>query len=119
MSASNKSPDELARQLWAIGDIARLNLLQLLPETPDDCTQGNNVSTLAEKLGMSQPTVSHHLRILRQAGIVKNQKMCRDVYYWIDPVEAEAVLGDLRKVLLTSTVARVPGTIMLDGPGEG
>lgn len=93
-----KNKDELARQLWAIGDITRLELLNLLPET-EDCRYENNVSRLAEKLGLAQPTVSHHLRILRQAGIVKNRKMCRDVFYWIDPTAAEAVLGALRDVM--------------------
>ena len=89
--------DELAKQLWAIGDIARLNILRLLPRSTN-CEHGNNVSQLAEKLGMSQPTVSHHLRILRQAGLVQNKKMCRDVFYWVDPVQAETVLAHLTSI---------------------
>ena len=86
-----------ARQFWAIGDQVRLDLLKLLPASAD-CKHENNVSQLAEKLGITQPTVSHHLRILRQAGLVKNRRMCRDVYYWIDCNEwknLSAVLNDL------------------------
>ncbi len=89
--------EELAKQLWAIGDIARLNILRLLPRSTN-CDHGNNVSQLAEKLGMSQPTVSHHLRILRQAGLVNNKKMCRDVFYWVDPDQAETVLAHLNSI---------------------
>ena len=53
--------EELAKQLWALGDIARLNILRLLPRATN-CEHGNNVSQLAEKLGMTQPTVAHTLR---------------------------------------------------------
>lgn len=96
-----KKQDRLAKQLWAIGDVARLRLLQLLSNT-EDCHHGNNVSSLAEKLQLAQPTVSHHLRILRLTGLVKNKKMCRDVFYWIDAEEAEKVLSELTQVLRTT-----------------
>lgn len=88
----------LAKQLWALGDATRLRLLRLLPDK-GDCGSGNNVSALAEQLGLSQPTVSHHLRVLRQAGIVTNRKMCRDVYYWIDPDNTEQLVQALREAL--------------------
>src|SRR5471030_1068429 len=50
--------NDLAKQLWAVGDPVRLRILQLLPQTAE-CEHGNNVSTLAKRLGLSQPTVSH------------------------------------------------------------
>lgn len=90
--------DVLAKQLWALGDVTRLRLLRLLP-AQEQCDSGNNVSALAEKLGLSQPTVSHHLRILRQAGIVTNRKMCRDVYYWIEPGNTGELLAALEQAL--------------------
>ena len=97
MTAQTRTDDELlARQLWAIGDIVRLRLLSFLP-TDENCESGNNVSRLAEKLELSQPTVSHHLRVLRQAGLVRNRKMCRDVFYWVDPEEADRVCNALRE----------------------
>lgn len=92
------SDDSLAKQLWAIGDATRLRLLRLLPRR-EECEAENNVSALAEKLGLAQPTVSHHLRILRQAGIVANRKMCRDVYYWIEPEGTETLLRALESAL--------------------
>lgn len=89
--------EELARQLWAIGDITRLRILRLLPDA-ENC-EGNNVSQIAEELGLSQPTISHHLRILRQAGIVQHKKMCRDCYYWVDHEAARDVMTRMEKLL--------------------
>jgi len=91
--------DELARQLWAIGDITRLRILRLLPDS-DNCEHGNNVSQLAEQLGLSQPTISHHLRVLRQAGIVQHKKMCRDCFYWVDREAAKDIVLRLRQTLI-------------------
>lgn len=83
-------PDEVfARQLWALGDVVRLRILRLLPRTPD-CEHGNNVTEIAARLGISQPTASHHLRILRQAGFVEGRRMCRDVYYWANETTLDA-----------------------------
>ncbi len=93
-----RSDEELAKQLWAIGDIARLRILRLLPHSPN-CEHENNVSQLADKLGMPQPTISHHLKVLRQAGVISNKKMCRDVFYWIDRERSGQIDGALREVL--------------------
>lgn len=96
--------DELARQLWAIGDLTRLRILRLLPDSAN-CEHGNNVSQIAEELGLSQPTISHHLRILRQAGIVQHQKMCRDCYYWVDREAARQVMARMEEVLFEENTA--------------
>jgi ArsR family transcriptional regulator len=94
---TNTDIDTLAKQLWALGDPVRLLILQILPTEPT-CHNACNVSKIAERIGLSQPTTSHHLRILRQAGIIANEKKCRDVIYWIDLEASSAVhhqLGDL------------------------
>jgi ArsR family transcriptional regulator len=77
------STEELAEQVKVMGDPTRLRILSLLPVT-DNCDDVFNVTELAEELGIPQPTVSHHLKMLKHAGLVKCRKMCRDVYYWID-----------------------------------
>ena len=92
-----KKDMELAKQLWALGDPVRLKILRMLPLTAD-CEYNNNVSRIAEKLGLSQPTVSHHLRVLRQAGLVDNKKMRRDVFYWINHPEATRVVTELSEL---------------------
>ncbi|MBN1403553.1 MAG: helix-turn-helix transcriptional regulator [Opitutales bacterium] len=86
--------DILARKLWALGDSVRLRIISRLPRSAD-CKNRNNVSELAEDLGIPQPTLSHHLRILRQAGLVSNKRMCRDVYYWLDEAAAHEVAKQL------------------------
>ncbi|MGA2052426.1 MAG: metalloregulator ArsR/SmtB family transcription factor [Opitutales bacterium] len=96
---------DLAKQLWAVGDPVRLRILRLLPQMAD-CQHESNVSSLALKLGLSQPTVSHHLRVLRQAGMVSYRKMCRDVYYWIEPEAAGAMLRTLEQVFAGAAEAK-------------
>mgnify|MGYP003330831076 CR=1 FL=1 len=90
--------DSLAKQLWAIGDPVRLQILRILPTEPT-CRHACNVSTIAERIGLSQPATSHHLRVLRQAGIVANKKMCRDTIHWVCLEEAEALIESLRGLL--------------------
>lgn len=90
--------ETLAKQLWAVGDPVRLRILQLLP-TESNCENACNVSTIAERIGLSQPAVSHHLRVLRQAGIVTNQKMCRDMIYWVQLDAAGALIQDFKQIV--------------------
>lgn len=98
---TNLDLDTLAKQLWALGDPVRLEILRILPAEPT-CHNACNVSTIAERIGLSQPATSHHLRILRQAGIITNRKKCRDMIYWVDLEAAAAVREELDEVLLRS-----------------
>lgn len=95
---TNLDIDTLAKQLWALGDPVRLQILQILPTEPT-CHNACNVSTIAERIGLSQPATSHHLRVLRQAGIITNQKKCRDMIYWIDLDSAGPVSDHLAELL--------------------
>ncbi|CAI8295345.1 MAG: Transcriptional repressor SdpR [Opitutia bacterium UBA7350] len=90
--------DSMARQFWAIGDPVRLRILRILPSAPS-CESACNVSKIAERIGLSQPSTSHHLRILRQAGIITNRKMCRDVIYWVRPEVLSELKAELSEVL--------------------
>ncbi|MGC6423500.1 MAG: ArsR/SmtB family transcription factor [Lentimonas sp.] len=89
--------DNLAKQLWAIGDPVRLRILRILPSEPT-CRNACNVSKIAERVGLSQPATSHHLRILRQAGLITNEKKCRDMIYWVRVEKARAVIEALSDV---------------------
>ena len=95
---TNLDLDTLAKQLWAIGDPVRLEILRILPTEPN-CENVCNVSKIAEQIGLSQPTTSHHLRILRQAGIITNRKMCRDMIYWVDLEASGEVCRSLKDLL--------------------
>jgi len=94
---SAQNNETLARQLWAVGDPVRLRILRMLPSEPN-CEAPCNVSKVADAIGLSQPTASHHLRVLRQAGIIENRRMCRDVIYWVRQDEADAVTEALSNV---------------------
>jgi ArsR family transcriptional regulator len=63
--------DDLAGALKAIADPARLRLLSLIQAQPghEAC-----VCHLTEPLGLSQPTVSHHLKVLLHAGLVEREQ---------------------------------------------
>lgn len=76
--------ERLAEVYKALGDTARLRIMRLLPPNPDVCDRLYSVSELSEELKIPQPTVSHHLKILRQAGLVRFTKRCNSVYYYLD-----------------------------------
>jgi DNA-binding transcriptional ArsR family regulator len=90
--------EDLARCLWTIGDLTRLQLLERLPKSLD-CADAQNVSRLAEELGLTQSTVSSHLARLRTLGIVRPSRRCRDVHYTIDRERVEQIVEDLRRAL--------------------
>jgi ArsR family transcriptional regulator len=99
MPAEPQPPDisDLARLAKALGDEVRLRILDRLPAT-DDCERVLNVSELAEALDLPQSTVSRHLGILRQVGLVRSERMCRDVYYWIDGPRLQGALHGLGRL---------------------
>jgi ArsR family transcriptional regulator len=70
---------ELARYFYALKEVWRLRMLHALAEA-DELT----VSELAQRLHISQPLVSWHLRRLRQAHIVTVRRAGRESYYALD-----------------------------------
>ncbi len=90
-----KQAPELARRFAALGDPVRLRLLSLLATTPDGCVCACD---LVEPLGKSQPTVSHHLKILREAGLVTSERKGVNIWYAAVP----AALESLRDALGTT-----------------
>lgn len=82
----------LARAFKAIADPARLRLLSLLAAQPSAETC---VCYLTEPLGLSQPTVSHHLKVLFDAGLVDRERRGTWIFYRIVPER----LAELRGVL--------------------
>jgi len=76
--------EEQANLFKAVADATRLRILHLLPSSPT-CEEMYNVCELVEELGGSQPNMSRHLQILKQAGLVRCRKACSSVYYWRVP----------------------------------
>lgn len=68
----------MAPMLAALADPVRLRIVSILLAAPDGSCCGCDME---EPLGLSQPTISHHLRVLREAGLVKGEKRGRWVHY--------------------------------------
>jgi DNA-binding transcriptional ArsR family regulator len=54
-----------------------------------------NVTQLAEASTLSRPTVSHHLKVLREAGVLESRKEGKEVFYWIAKMDLQNVLGQV------------------------
>jgi ArsR family transcriptional regulator, arsenate/arsenite/antimonite-responsive transcriptional repressor len=79
---------ELARGFHALADPVRLHLLSMIAATSDE---GACVCDLVEPSGRSQPTVSHHLKILREAGLVESEKRGQWAWYRVRPDRLDAL----------------------------
>ena len=80
----------------ALGDPARVRIVNLL------ATQGGTLCAcdLYDPLGLSQPTVSHHLKKLTEAGLLEREQRGKWAYFSLkrDAVEKLAVVADLKGV---------------------
>lgn len=92
MSAADA--DLLARTLKALADPARLRLISMVAAHEDNeaC-----VCDLTEPLGLSQPTVSHHLKVLVEAGFLARSKRGTWAYYRLVPGALDRVSSLLVK----------------------
>ncbi len=82
--------DELAAAFKVLADPVRLRLLSLVATAPDGELCACDV---VDMIGRSQPTVSHHLSILADAGLLAREQRGRWAYFRVDP-DRVAVLRD-------------------------
>jgi DNA-binding transcriptional ArsR family regulator len=68
---------EVAVRLKALADPARVRIMSLVLAGDEGCC----TCDLAPALGLSEATVSHHLKVLREAGLVEGTKVGTNVYY--------------------------------------
>ena len=94
--------DELAALFKAVADPVRLRLLSLIA-----CHEGGEscVCDLLDAFDMTAPSVSYHLKILREAGLISSERRGTWVYYRVNP----EVMARMSAVLAPSFAA-VPGT---------
>ena len=87
--------DDLAKSLKAIADPARLRLISIIAasEGQEAC-----VCDLTEPLSIGQPTVSHHLKVLTDAGFVTRSKRGTWAYYKLVP----GALDSLGRLLVSA-----------------
>ncbi|MCX2929777.1 metalloregulator ArsR/SmtB family transcription factor [Mycobacterium sp. CVI_P3] len=93
---------ELARMFKALGDPVRLRILSLIAshEGGQCC-----VCDITPTFDLSQPTISHHLKTLREAGLVDCERRGTWVYYWVIPAALEQL-----STVLTLDITDFPTT---------
>jgi len=79
----------------AIGDETRQGIILALIDA--ECDPGIRVGEITEKTHLSRPAVSHHLKILKDAGIIFMRKRGTKNYYYLDP--DRNMLAQLQRLL--------------------
>ena len=80
----------MSRVFTALGDEHRQRMLLLFEKG-----ERLNVGQIAEVSTLSRSTVSHHLKILREAEILRSEKIGKEVWYWINCPYLEEVMGNV------------------------
>jgi ArsR family transcriptional regulator len=83
---------ELAGMLGALADPVRLRLISFVAASPGGEVCG---CELVEPLGRSQPTVSHHLKVLHEAGLLERERRGTWVWYRLVPERLAALRAAL------------------------
>lgn len=83
--------EDLASTLKVLADPARLRIISMLASAGDEAC----VCDLTEPLGLSQPTVSHHMKQLREAGFIESERRGKWVYHRLVPERVDAVRAAL------------------------
>ena len=78
--------EDLARVFAALSDPVRLRLLSLVAQAGEICS-----CDLQDPLGRAQPTVSHHTKVLAEAGLLTGEKRGRWVWWRIEPERLAAL----------------------------
>lgn len=86
---SRPAAERLARTLRLVADPTRLQLLSMINGSSEV-----TVSELTEHLGLRQPTISHHLRLMFEDGLLVREQRGRHVWYAIAP-DRRADIADL------------------------
>ncbi|HWD08273.1 MAG TPA: metalloregulator ArsR/SmtB family transcription factor [Actinomycetota bacterium] len=92
--------DDLAGGFAALADPIRLRLFSLIAAEAEVCA-----CALVGPLGRSQPTISHHLKVLYEAGLVEREKRGSWVWYWVSPVR----IASLRAALAEAKAPAIGG----------
>jgi arsenate reductase len=94
--------EQIARNLRAMADPTRVQILSLIVEA---AAGRRPVTELAEELGLTQPTVSHHLRIMTDEGILERTQEGRQVWYSVAPSRVSDVFDSVRTDPVVKAIA--------------
>ena len=107
-----KSSDPDIQLLSALADPTRMEILRELAASPEVCAC--DFTTCCD---VSQPTVSHHLKVLRDAGAVVSERRGNWVFYRISPNLMER-LGGIAQALVPGGLITVPARTRAARPAE-
>jgi ArsR family transcriptional regulator len=103
----------LLRAFKALADPTRLEILRLLAAQPGPTC----ACDLVEHFDLAQPTVSHHLKVLREAGLLSQTRLGIWAFYAVDPEGLELLAGAPAR-LTASPAAAAPGSCRAAGGGD-
>ena len=92
--------EDVIRLFTGLGESMRLEIIFLLGEH-----ERLNVGEIAEHFQLSRPAISHHLKVLKDARILKSQKSATEVYYWLDIASLSERLRAILNLLEACPVA--------------
>jgi ArsR family transcriptional regulator, arsenate/arsenite/antimonite-responsive transcriptional repressor len=107
--AARARTESLARRLKTVADPTRLALLHFLATSP------STVGQLATSFGLAQPTVSMHVKSLRQAGLVRSERKEGRMQLSAEPDAVDALVDELRRVTQGASTTgnfRMPATVV-------
>ncbi len=99
----NREQERWARLFKALGDPTRIEILRLIAAQPGPTC----VCDIVDRFELAQPTISHHLKLLREAGLLSQSRIGIWSYYKIDGAGFEALRGAAPALLSASRRARV------------
>ncbi|MCI0581280.1 MAG: metalloregulator ArsR/SmtB family transcription factor [Chloroflexi bacterium] len=117
MTRAARTTDPDVRLLAALADPIRLSIVRQLSGAAEICA-----CDFTESCEVSQPTVSHHLRVLREAGVVTSERRGSWIWYRLSP-EAIGRLGAMARDLVpgnfvpAADLLRSRRTAMASDPG--
>ena len=101
MNSRNGDPPALARLFRVLGDQTRLAILAILEDGE------MNVSAICRQLRMAQPSVSHHLGILRDGQLVKTRRSGKEIHYSLQDFKRSKSARGLLSLVNGARVVRI------------
>ena len=107
----DKKIEQQAALFAALADPTRLRLLQILfHQSPPGCRCVNNLCHL---LGVTQPAISQHLRVLKSVGLVRGERRGFRIHYLIDPDGLQRYRQALSTVLQTAETQEIDSCLQI------
>ena len=87
-----KSYEEKSEMIKALANPARMEIVVRLEK------EGCNVTTIQKNLGLPQSTISHHLKVLKNAGLIVSKREGTKICYRVKALEVRKIIDILDKV---------------------